>query len=795
MPAMPHSRTRTAKGHPLGSRRLVRALLVAVLAGAMFGVAVGASNGTQDARHDGAVAIPAPSLGDRGSYQLRVDGSYQSAPDGQGQPFRFLDFAWGAGSEVRAGDGLVHDADRVQTSGWDYNGWAVALNHLHDSGGVYGLIPESPVWTHHNQTLVFEQGAPSLLAVEDSSRSVDSSNATLEGVPGIRNGVGPLGPVSLVRQTTTTNGTERAFPEGGTAACLFVNDLQNRTLRVGDRVSFGPACDLHGVLTFFPLAYRAAGLETVNGLSAIRLEAVGMGGAVPESGQTALHFGGDLLRIWMANGIPYPVRIAWHGQGLSQLDLVGFQAGRQARQPGSAPQDPVPGLALADRKPWGLDEAGVHHPFPLSQAFQDARDDPQFTALREYMARHPDAFVGSAHYRVSPAQAGEDRIWSFTVTDGGSWIIVEATRSAPASPLPVSLPTSIPDMGQPSVNTTYSSSAEQHGSAYYQGMWPTPSEAPTQVPTLASLFDRWSRYASAPYRDLGPDAWGFDITCFRVLGGDCRQVWTSVEAGHKDAVARPTRMDTAATPPELRQSAQERISLLSVFGNRTQAITEQDLDSDSRTGLETTSPLPPPTTPAGTVPVPSGAAAWIPTPEQAVGVGAAAAAVGLLYYLWPLAKGGTLGLFSRLKEPEVLGHPARAQILQLIEAEPGIHFKQMARRTGLPNGSLVHHLETLRRSGAVVARPAGGYTLYFLGSRVPAGSAEAASVLKADGARRILELVRGEPGLSSAEVASRCGLQPSTVTYHVQRLQAAGLLTGLRDGRSVRLHPAESAAS
>src|SRR5205085_1546619 len=115
--------------------------------------------------------------------------------------------------------------------------------------------------------------------------------------------------------------------------------------------------------------------------------------------------------------------------------------------------------------------------------------------------------------------------------------------------------------------------------------------------------------------------------------------------------------------------------------------------------------------------------AWVPTPEQAAGVGAAAVAVGLLYYLWPLAKGG-LGLFSRLKQPEVLGHPARQQILQLVEAQPGIHFKEMARRTGMPNGSLVHHLETLRRGGQVVARPAGGYTLYFLGAHVPAGSAE-----------------------------------------------------------------------
>jgi predicted transcriptional regulator len=269
-------------------------------------------------------------------------------------------------------------------------------------------------------------------------------------------------------------------------------------------------------------------------------------------------------------------------------------------------------------------------------------------------------------------------------------------------------------------------------------------------------------------------------------------MWVSGWAGHLDGTRAADHLDTSTSPPTMRGSGEGRLSLLYFFENRTVELQESSTVQEDNTGIPPAQPIAQ-APGAATPPVHAATtfASFVPSAEQGAGVAAAAATVGLLYYLWPLAK-GALGLFSRLKQPEVLSHPSRQQLLQLIESQPGIHFKEMARRTGLPNGSLVHHLETLRRSGQVVARPSGGYTLYFLGAHVPAGSAEAASALKADGARKILDVVRSQPGLSSADVAARTGLQPSTVTYHVQRLQSAGLLMGLRDGRAVRLHPVEA---
>ena len=100
----------------------------------------------------------------------------------------------------------------------------------------------------------------------------------------------------------------------------------------------------------------------------------------------------------------------------------------------------------------------------------------------------------------------------------------------------------------------------------------------------------------------------------------------------------------------------------------------------------------------------------------------------------------------------------------------------------------MHHLRVLERNGRILARRSMGYTCYF-----PAGArpAVAAAAAKADGARAVLEALRAQPGLSGQEIAARTGLQPSTVSYHAQRLGDAGLLRPMRDGRAVRYHPVD----
>lgn len=62
-------------------------------------------------------------------------------------------------------------------------------------------------------------------------------------------------------------------------------------------------------------------------------------------------------------------------------------------------------------------------------------------------------------------------------------------------------------------------------------------------------------------------------------------------------------------------------------------------------------------------------------------------------------------------------------------------------------------------------------------------------------ARRILDLVRGSPGVSAQEVGARLGLSWATVTYHRRRLERDGLLRTAQEGRRRVLHTGDPGPS
>ncbi len=188
----------------------------------------------------------------------------------------------------------------------------------------------------------------------------------------------------------------------------------------------------------------------------------------------------------------------------------------------------------------------------------------------------------------------------------------------------------------------------------------------------------------------------------------------------------------------------------------------------------------PPTSPGS----PAGALAIAGLPAPATAIGAIATLAALLVLAWPWLKaGGPLALFSRVSGGRVLENPRRAALLDLVEAEPGIHLRELARRTGQAEGALRHHLARLVDAGKVRAVRGPRYLCYFPVGAVDRNVAAAAPLLKSDVARRLLERCAAEPGLSGQRLAADLGVTPGAVTYHVQRLSAAGLLQQRRLGR------------
>lgn len=146
-----------------------------------------------------------------------------------------------------------------------------------------------------------------------------------------------------------------------------------------------------------------------------------------------------------------------------------------------------------------------------------------------------------------------------------------------------------------------------------------------------------------------------------------------------------------------------------------------------------------------------------------------------------------LALYSRLTRREVVEHEARQQILEAVDEEPGIHFRALSRRLDLGHGVLEHHLDKLAEADLLETHETGSHVLYFRTGAVGEERRRAIAATKAPGTRRVLRAVAESSEPTISEIAEEADLALSTVSHHVQRLEAEGILDVRREGGAKRV--------
>ncbi|HEX2022354.1 MAG TPA: helix-turn-helix domain-containing protein, partial [Candidatus Thermoplasmatota archaeon] len=174
-------------------------------------------------------------------------------------------------------------------------------------------------------------------------------------------------------------------------------------------------------------------------------------------------------------------------------------------------------------------------------------------------------------------------------------------------------------------------------------------------------------------------------------------------------------------------------------------------------------------------PVVAASAPADPVPAAAVAVGAGA---GLLLLAW-LLKGPLAALYTRVTRSSVLAHPKRHAIYEHVRANPGTHVSEIARATGVERVVVQHHLRMLEEHDLVASRPSGRVLVYFLPDQVPQGPGLAAQLVLKDGTRlAVARAIRDAPGgVSQSDLVARTGLSQRLLSYHLRRLEEAGLVT------------------
>lgn len=478
---------------------------------------------------------------------------------------------------------------------------------------------------------------------------------------------------------------------------------------------------------------------------------------------------GGPVRVWFASGIAAPVQVLQPAVAdeqvrdvMSRLRLTGWEAGdREESVPPTPAFSPAPALSAGTRDRWlGPALGGLRHPFPHTEAWKVALADSRST-LATFIGAHPDSYLLMAYSYRGGNYVHAVVGWDFVVTDGKAALGVYVKQVDP------DLPAALPDALRYDVGTYDPGTSS---------IWlPEPGQVPMDgLPTLGEVGDRWSLLRGRPLPDA--PVYGFGSWC-EVAG--CSKVATWVFVGEATG-----RTNTNAT------SDGTWDALIVDLPGGTNTLQHQDYHTVAQVGIGNFRPLPPLDTSGSRTAPPAGPATlatrWIATPAGA-GTFAAAILVAVVTYLWPSLKSGAVGLFSRLSPDAIAGHPTRQAILDAVAAQPGIHFQALCRTLGKGRGVVGHHLGKLVDGGRIVAHRQGGFVCYVVKGQ-GAGHAVSAAALKAEGAQRLLRELATRPGLSGLELAAATGLSPSTVHYHLRRLESAGLVASMARGRSRALH-------
>ena len=186
----------------------------------------------------------------------------------------------------------------------------------------------------------------------------------------------------------------------------------------------------------------------------------------------------------------------------------------------------------------------------------------------------------------------------------------------------------------------------------------------------------------------------------------------------------------------------------------------------------------PPVVESPAVPLPVAAAGVLAVSLAAIGAGLSLTDFGK-YRFFTLF---IVPLYVRLKRDEVLDNYTRGRIHGYITANPGDNYNSIRDALELSNGIVAHHLHTLEREGLIQSMRDGMYRRFFpANAKLPPEDEGHFNIQK-----RIVAIIRNNPGISQKEIAQKVGVSSPTVNYHINVLATARMIRVEKFGRRTR---------
>lgn len=137
-----------------------------------------------------------------------------------------------------------------------------------------------------------------------------------------------------------------------------------------------------------------------------------------------------------------------------------------------------------------------------------------------------------------------------------------------------------------------------------------------------------------------------------------------------------------------------------------------------------------------------------------------------------------------MDKEEVLRLETRRKIYDLISSAPGIHLREIARRSDLQMGELEYHLATLEEQGLIVTKKDGYYVRYFAKGKMSVMEKNIISLLRQNNPRNIVVHLFLHPNSCNKDILTELDIPSSTLSYYLRKLVKAEILVDEVRGRN-----------
>lgn len=133
--------------------------------------------------------------------------------------------------------------------------------------------------------------------------------------------------------------------------------------------------------------------------------------------------------------------------------------------------------------------------------------------------------------------------------------------------------------------------------------------------------------------------------------------------------------------------------------------------------------------------------------------------------------------------PDPLDLANRKRIFECVRDSPGLHFREIQRRTSLPIGVLEYHLNYLVQKELLTLERDENFSRYYPGGQLSKGKQTVLSVLRQEIPRGVILYLLRNPGSTHTELLRNFTISGGTLSYHVKKLTTKGVVSAEKRGR------------